>query len=74
MALGPALSLRVDAELAEVLVAVLLPFAHMPSQHVAAAPQAAPLHVNTGWSLALLVVMCVIVALQSTPVLSWMVP
>src|SRR4051794_27763728 len=27
-----------------------------------------------GWSLALLVFMCVIVVLQSTPVLSWMVP
>ncbi len=27
-----------------------------------------------GWSLALLAVMCVIVALQSTPVLGWMVP
>ena len=27
-----------------------------------------------GWSLALLVVMCVIVGLQSTPVLDWMVP
>src|SRR5680860_1326476 len=27
-----------------------------------------------GWSLALLVLMCVIVGLQSTPVLSWMVP
>ena len=27
-----------------------------------------------GWSLALLVLMCIIVGLQSTPVLSWMVP
>jgi lactate permease len=27
-----------------------------------------------GWSLVLLALMCVIVALQSTPVLDWMVP
>ena len=27
-----------------------------------------------GWSLGLLALMCVIVALQATPVLSWMVP
>ena len=27
-----------------------------------------------GWSLVLLVLMCVIVGLQSTPVLGWMVP
>ena len=27
-----------------------------------------------GWSLALLVLMCVIVGLQATPVLGWMVP
>ena len=27
-----------------------------------------------GWSLAMLVLMCAIVALQATPVLSWMVP
>ena len=27
-----------------------------------------------GWSLVLLLVMCVLVTLQATPVLSWMVP
>jgi lactate permease len=27
-----------------------------------------------GWSIALLLVLCVIVFLQSTPVLGWMVP
>jgi lactate permease len=27
-----------------------------------------------GWSLLLLLLMCVIVALQATPVLSWMIP
>jgi L-lactate permease len=27
-----------------------------------------------GWSLVLLLFMCVLVALQATPVLSWMVP
>ena len=27
-----------------------------------------------GWSLVLLLVMCVIVVLQSTPVLGWMIP
>ncbi len=27
-----------------------------------------------GWSLVLLVLMCIIVGLQSTPVLDWMVP
>jgi lactate permease len=27
-----------------------------------------------GWSLVLLLVMCILVTLQSTPVLSWMVP
>jgi lactate permease len=27
-----------------------------------------------GWSLVLLLLMCVLVALQATPVLSWMVP
>jgi len=27
-----------------------------------------------GWSVALLAVLCVIVFLQSTPVLSWMIP
>ena len=27
-----------------------------------------------GWSLVLLVLMCVIVGLQGTPVLSWMIP
>jgi lactate permease len=27
-----------------------------------------------GWSLGLLLLMCIIVGLQSTPVLDWMVP